>query len=59
MKEAITKLTASKDVIGAARCGLIKKVEEILDKDVRSWIFYINYRSTHCILEMQIASMHH
>lgn len=35
MKEAITKLTASKDVIGAVRCGLHDQVREMLDKDVR------------------------
>jgi hypothetical protein len=43
MKEAITKLTASKDVIGAVRCGLHEKVIQILDKDV----------SVICILKRQ------
>ena len=34
IKDAITKLTASKDLIGAVRCGLISEVKAILDKDV-------------------------
>jgi hypothetical protein len=34
MKDAITKLTASKDLIGAVRCGLHKEVISMLEKDV-------------------------
>lgn len=34
MKDAITKLTASKELLGAVKCGLIDKVEEILKADV-------------------------
>jgi hypothetical protein len=35
MKDAITKLTASKDLIGAVRCGIHEEVINIIDKDVR------------------------
>jgi hypothetical protein len=34
MRDAITKLTASKELLGAVKCGLIDKVEEILMSDV-------------------------
>ena len=34
MKDAISKLTASKDLIGAVRCGIHDEVISILDKDV-------------------------
>jgi|LauGreDrversion4_2_1035121.scaffolds.fasta_scaffold201352_1 hypothetical protein len=34
MKDAIQKLTASKDLIGAVRCGIHEEVIKILDKEV-------------------------
>ena len=39
MKDAISKLTASKDLIGAVRCGMRDEVIAILDKDVRFSFF--------------------
>ena len=39
MKDAISKLTASKDLIGAVRCGMRDEVIAILDKDVRFSLF--------------------
>jgi hypothetical protein len=41
MKDAISKLTASKDLIGAVRCGMRDEVIAILDKDVRVIIIYL------------------
>ena len=41
MKDAITKLTASKDLIGAVRCGLHEEVIKIIDKDVSLEVSFI------------------
>ena len=41
MKDAISKLTASKDLIGAVRCGMRDEVIAILDKDVSLLSFII------------------
>ena len=43
IKDVITKLTASKDLIGAVRCGLQDKVKSILEKDVTESTTYFIY----------------
>lgn len=42
MKDAITKLTASKELLGAVKCGLIDKVDEILKADVSVFVRYFS-----------------
>ena len=50
-------MTASKDLIGAVRCGLIEKVTEILDRDVRYKIVLTLIVKPKAILSRDVNSL--